>query len=84
MESYKTMLNRYGASPKHITVHVDNYLIHSDPNTSEGKNNLEIIAQADVIIFNGGDQTRHLRCWMNDDATPNALLNAFKKRVLND
>ncbi len=83
-ESYKTMFLRYGATPKHITVHVDNYKIHSDPNTNEGKNNLQILAQADIILFNGGDQSRHTRSWMNDDATPNALLQALKKRVLNN
>ncbi len=30
-ESYKTMFLGYGAAPKHITVHQDNYKIHSNP-----------------------------------------------------
>ncbi len=65
------MYKNYGLTPKHITAHIDNYKIDTDPSTSRGRDNLQIINQADIIYFNGGDQSRHIRTWLNDDGTPN-------------
>lgn len=82
--SYQTMMKNYGMNPRHITVHVDNYKTDSNISTPRGQNNLQIINQADVIYFNGGDQSRHVRSWLNDDETPNALLTALRTRVMKD
>lgn len=78
------MMHNYGMTPKHISVHIDNYKTDSNTSTSKGKANLDIINQADVIYFNGGDQAKHARSWLNDDGTPNALLIALRNRALNN
>jgi cyanophycinase len=82
--SYRTMYKNYGLTPKHITAHIDNYKIDTDPSTARGRDNLQIINQADIFYFNGGDQSRHIRTWLNDDGTPNQLLAVIKKRAFND
>ena len=74
-------MRNYGLTARHISVHIDNYKVDSDITTEKGRANLEIINQADIIYFNGGDQSRHVRCWLNDDATPNQLLQALKARA---
>jgi len=68
-------------APKHLSIHRDNYRVHGNIRTSEGRANLDMIEQADIIFFNGGDQTRHLRSWLNDDGTPNDLLKFIKLRA---
>lgn len=75
------MYSNYGLSPKHISVHVDNYKTDADVQTAKGKLNMQIINQADIIYFNGGDQSRHIRSWMKDDGTPNDLLAAVRARA---
>jgi hypothetical protein len=37
---YKTMFLTFGLAPQHLSVHRDNYKIHSNASTLEGKNNL--------------------------------------------
>lgn len=46
--------------------------------------NLEYIKRADVIFFNGGDQSRHARCWLADDGTPNKIFNIILLRALSN
>ncbi len=61
-------------APQHLTVHIDNYKTASDLNTLEGQRNLDLIKNADVVYFNGGDQARHVRSWLYDNNSNNALL----------
>jgi len=37
-----------------------------------------------VIYFNGGDQSRHARCWLLDNGQPNLLFSVIKARALNN
>lgn len=39
---------------------------------------------ADIIYFNGGDQSRHIRCWLNDDNYPNPIFAVIKRKVYNN
>lgn len=39
---------------------------------------------ADIIYFNGGDQSRHIRCWLNDDTHPNPIFSVIKRKVANN
>jgi cyanophycinase-like exopeptidase len=82
--SYQTMFRNYGMAPKHVTIHVDNYLKDADLLTLRGKANLDMISTADVVYFNGGDQSRHVRSWLRDDATPNILLSTLLSRAKNN
>ena len=66
---YFTMFNLFGMSPKHLSIHRDNYKNDGNPATPEGAANLAILKQADIIYFNGGDQSRHIRAWLNDDGS---------------
>lgn len=71
-------------APKHIKVHVDNYKTAADPLTYYGDKHYGILSVADIIYFNGGDQSRHARCWFNDNGYPNPLFALIKRRVLNN
>lgn len=67
---FKKLFNKYGCSPKHVSVHRDNYQKTTDLNTPEGQTNMQILKEADIIFFDGGDQIRHSRCWLTDAGTP--------------
>ncbi|CAM6003341.1 unnamed protein product [Sphagnum balticum] len=82
--SYRTLFLQYGLAPQHISLHRDNYRTHADISTSQGKYNLDLINNADIIFFNGGDQAKHIRSWLNDDGSPNQLLKSLKERAIND
>ena len=81
---YYTMFNLFGMSPKHLSIHRDNYKTDGNPDTAQGAANLAILKQADIIYFNGGDQSRHLRAWLNDDGSENKLLSVIKERAFNN
>lgn len=82
--SYEHLYQKYGFAVKHITAHIDNYKIATNPNDSDGKMNLQIIENADVVFFNGGNQSRHARTWLNDDGSYNKLMDAIYKRFKAD
>lgn len=82
--SYQHLFMKYGFSPKHVSVHIDNYGRAANIETSEGKYNLELIQKADVIFFNGGDQARHSRSWLDDEGSPNELFQYIVKRKNDD
>lgn len=71
-------------APQHVTVHQDNYKTAGSINTAEGKANLVILQEADVIFFNGGDQSRHVRAWVEDDGSNSVLLSVIKSRANNN
>ena len=78
--SYEHLFGKYGFSVKHISAHIDNYQQATNPNTPEGKANEAILEQADVVFFNGGDQARHARTWLNNDGSYNALMQIVSNR----
>lgn len=71
-------------SPQHVSVHIDNYLQAANLSTAAGQANLNLLSDADIIWFNGGDQARHLRSWLKDDGTPNELLELLRKRAMDN
>jgi cyanophycinase len=73
-----------GMVPRHVSVQIDNYESATNLFTVEGYQNLLWLGQADVIYFNGGDQSRHVRCWFNDNGTPNPLFSVVRQRVLSN
>jgi cyanophycinase len=78
------MLRNYGMTSRHISVHIDNYKTDADILTLRGKANLDILGQADVVYFNGGDQARHVRSWLKDDGSANVLLYMIRARAEKD
>lgn len=74
--SYKNLFTKYGFTPVFIPVAVDNY-------TTEAykQSNIDLINTADVIFFNGGDQSRHVRSLLKDDGTPTPLFAAIQQRA---
>lgn len=82
--SYKHLFVRYGLSPNHVSVHIDNYKTTLDPTDPRGKSNYQIIQQADIIFFNGGDQSRHSRCWLTDNGTPNDLMKIIISKAVDN
>jgi cyanophycinase len=75
---------KLGMAPKHISVQIDNYQQATNLFTMDGYRNYIYIDMADIIYFNGGDQSRHIRCWMNDDGTPNPIFSIIKRNVNNN
>ncbi|MBX9598704.1 MAG: cyanophycinase [Burkholderiales bacterium] len=78
--SYQHLYSAYGFSVKHISAHIDNYQSATNLNTAEGRTNQTILEQADVVFFNGGDQARHARTWLNDEGSDNALMKIIYNR----
>jgi cyanophycinase len=58
----------------HVSAHVDNYQTATDVTTLDGKTNQELLLQADIVFFNGGDQSKHSRTWLTDNGECGAIL----------
>ncbi|AIT09921.1 hypothetical protein LO80_08040 [Candidatus Francisella endociliophora] len=71
---YKKLFEDNGFITKHVIANVDNYTTTTDTNTKQGAENARIIKDADIIFFNGGNQTLHSRTWLNDDGSYNTLM----------
>mgnify|MGYP002369577292 CR=1 FL=1 len=71
-------------APQHISAHCDNYLTATNTSTAEGQKNFEILMQADIVFFNGGDQSRHARTWLLDSGDCNYLFCQLFQRFKNN
>lgn len=80
----RTFFLNLGMAPKHISVQIDNYEQATNLFTTDGYRNFINIDMADIIYFNGGDQSRHMRCWLNDDGTPNPIFSVIRRNVNNN
>ncbi|MFM7857006.1 MAG: hypothetical protein ACKO96_35055 [Flammeovirgaceae bacterium] len=49
--------------------------------TYQGEINFYTINRADIIYFNGGDQSRHVKCWFNNNTYPNTISAQIRRRV---
>lgn len=79
--SYHDLFQKHGFSPKHVSLHVDNSGTAAYDGNSEGDANLSLVRQAEVVFFNGGDQSRHARAWLRADGTDTPLLAGVRARV---
>lgn len=52
--------------------------------TPRGKVTLEILKSADILYLTGGDQSYHVRAWLNDDGSHNELLSLIRDRAFKD
>ena len=82
--SYHHLFQKWGYSPRHVQIAIDNYLQASIAGNSVGDANIEIIKQADVVFFNGGDQSRHSKSWLNSDGTDSQIMRILRNRVINN
>lgn len=80
----QTFFLNLGMAPKHISVQIDNYEQATNLFTIDGYRNYINVDMADIIYFNGGDQSRHIRCWLNDDGYPNPIFSVIKRNVNNN
>jgi len=78
--SYERLFTFYGFQPSVIRLAIDNYVEASTNQTQLGRENIDIVRQADVIFFNGGDQARHTRAWFKDDGSDSDILVAVRQR----
>ena len=81
---FRKLFNKYGCAPKHVTVHRDNYQTTTDLSTAAGQFNFNLLQQADIIFFDGGDQIRHSRCWLTDEGKPIPMFKLILDRALAD
>lgn len=79
---YYHLFQKYGFSPKHISSHVDNYLTDSYAGNPAGDRNIEIVQQADIIFFNGGDQSRSVRSLLTTSGADTPLMAVIRHRVM--
>jgi cyanophycinase len=75
---------KLGMAPKHFPIQVDNYKDTTNIFSIEGYRYYFLSEQIDVVYFNGGDQSRHIRCWLNDDGQPNPIFSQIRRRILNN
>ena len=73
-----------GMAPRHFAINVDNYKQTTNWFHPTGATNILVILDADIIYFNGGDQSRHMRCMFNDDGQPNPFFTRLRNRVFNN
>lgn len=78
--SYYKLFEKWGFSPKHIELAVDNAAQGAYSKNPVGDANLAILNGADVIFFNGGDQSRHAAAWLKADGTDTPILAALRAR----
>ncbi|MFZ6843770.1 cyanophycinase [Undibacterium sp. RuTC16W] len=81
--SYIKLFQKHGFAPKHITAHADNYSSDSYSGNAAGDANIAIINQADVVFFNGGDQSRAARTFLSNSGADTPLMAALRARVNN-
>jgi cyanophycinase len=76
---YYNLFQTHGFSPRFVTAHVDNRGVHASASTAEGKANIALLEQADVVWFAGGDQAKLIRTFLNDDGSDNPLTAALRR-----
>ncbi|ODN02632.1 Cyanophycinase [Orchesella cincta] len=79
-KSYEQLFTDYGFQPSVVLLAQDNYNEGGNVSTQLGAQNIEIIRNADVVFFNGGDQSRHTRSWFNDDGSDSDILHELRLR----
>ena len=79
--SYSKLFERHGFSPKHITAHIDNFETDTYSGNPAGDANIAIIKQADIIFFNGGDQSRAVRTFLTASGADTPLMAVIRRRV---
>ena len=71
-------------APKHFNIQIDNYLKTTNVFDFDGYHYYFWAQEVDIIYFNGGDASRHIRCWLNDDYQPNPVFYQLKRKILNN
>jgi len=73
-----------GMAPKHFNVQIDNYKQATNIFSKDGYHYYFWAEDVDIFYFNGGDQSRHIRCWLNDDGMPNTVFSQIRRKILNN
>ncbi|CAN5288162.1 hypothetical protein BH11PSE10_BH11PSE10_04540 [soil metagenome] len=79
--SYFRLFERHGFSPKHISAHIDNFATDVYAGNPAGDANIAIVNQADIIFFNGGDQSRAARTFLTASGADTPLMAIIRRRV---
>ncbi len=78
--SYQNLFRKWGMSPKHVRIAIDNFSDGAYPGNPDGDYNLDLIKNADIVFFNGGDQSRHAKSWIRPDNSDTPLLKVLRER----
>ncbi|KAJ6645247.1 Cyanophycinase [Pseudolycoriella hygida] len=79
-KSYEQLFIDYGFDPSVVYLAIDNYEGANSNTTTLGRENIEKIRSADAIFFNGGDQSRHSRAWLEDDGSDTEIMVVLRDR----
>ncbi|XP_037049004.1 cyanophycinase-like [Bradysia coprophila] len=78
--SYRDLFIRYGFQPTVLELAIDNYEVANSYETPLGRENIEKIQNADVVFFNGGDQSRHSRAWLKSDGSDTDIMTVLRSK----
>lgn len=65
-------------------MHRDNYHRTTNVSLPEGQHNYELLRDADLIFFDGGDQIRHSTCWLTPEGKPIPMFQLMIDRFMGD
>ncbi len=71
--SWQNLFEYHGMDPTFVPIAIDNYQDEMD-----NPDNIAIVNNADIVWFNGGDQSRHARCLLNDNGSDTPLMTAVR------
>lgn len=71
--SYYNLFKKYGFTPVFVPIAIDNY-----QTAAYDMNNVNLVRNAKVVFFNGGDQAKHARCLLKEDGSDTPLMEAVR------
>ena len=71
-----------GMAPKHFDIRVDNYKQTANIFSFRGYQYYFLFYQVDIFYFNGGDQSYHIRSWLNDDGQPSPIFSEIRGMIV--
>ncbi|MFN7252987.1 MAG: cyanophycinase [Anaerobacillus sp.] len=76
--SYKNLFSSYGFDPVWVPISIDNYSTEAYK-----QSNIDIVNSAQLIFFNGGNQTRHATALLRSNGSDTPLMTAVRNKFNN-
>ena len=73
--SYQNLFSSYGFQPVWVPISIENYSTEAYK-----QSNIDIINSADIVFFNGGDQSRHATALLTGNGSDTPLMEAIRDK----